>query len=258
MISQFPIAVFLFTFFGLWLSVMMGTFIRKRQTPLNDDQRADFTISQGATLTLLGLIIGFTFSMSLGRYDQRKLYEEAEANVIGTEFLRADLLPDDTAVRVRELLKKYLNQRIAFFETRDKNLLAQLSHDTSQLQKELWSVVRAQGVRNPSPTMSLVLSGMNEVLDAEGRTQSAFWNRIPDAAWLLMGTIAILSCLMIGSGARTRRVALVPVLPLVIATAFLLISDLDSPRAGITHVKPYNLLNLATFLNSGDAAHPAK
>lgn len=258
MISQFPIAIFVFTFFGLWLSVMIGAFIRKKQSPLNDDQRADFTISLSAVLTMLGLIIGFSFSMAMNRYDQRKIYEQAEANAIGTEFLRADLLPDDSAVRVRELLKKYLSQRIAFFEIGDGNLLAQISHDTNQLQKELWSVVRAQGVRNPTAPTALVLSGMNEVLDAEGRTQSAFWNRIPNAAWLLMGTIAILSCLMIGSGSRTRRVALVPVLPLVIAIAFLLISDLDSPRGGLTHMKPYNLLNLATFLNTGDAAHPAK
>ena len=41
-----------------------------------------------ASLTLPGLIIGFTFSMAIDRYDQRKNYEEAEANAIGTEYLR--------------------------------------------------------------------------------------------------------------------------------------------------------------------------
>ena len=46
-----------------------------------------------ATLTLLGLIIGFSFSMAITRYDLRKNYEEAEANAIGTEYVRAGLLP---------------------------------------------------------------------------------------------------------------------------------------------------------------------
>ena len=46
--------------------------------------------------------------------DQSSLYEEAEANAIGTEYVRADLLPDSDAGRVRELLKKYLDQRILF------------------------------------------------------------------------------------------------------------------------------------------------
>ena len=52
-----------------------------------------FGIILAATLTLLGLVIGFTFSMAINRYNLRKNYEEAEANAIGTEFLRADLLP---------------------------------------------------------------------------------------------------------------------------------------------------------------------
>jgi hypothetical protein len=58
---------------------------------------------------LLGLIIGFSFSMATSRYDQRKNYEEAEANAIGTEYVRADLLPAADAATVRTLLRKYLS-----------------------------------------------------------------------------------------------------------------------------------------------------
>ena len=68
-----------------------------------------------ATLTFLGLIIGFSFSMAVNRYDPRKNYEAAEANAIGTEYVRADLLPADDAVRVRERLGKYVSQHIAFY-----------------------------------------------------------------------------------------------------------------------------------------------
>lgn len=56
-----------------------------------------------ATLTLLGLIIGFSFSMAINRYDQRKIDEEEEADAIGTEYTRADLLPPADAVKVRAL-----------------------------------------------------------------------------------------------------------------------------------------------------------
>ena len=69
-----------------------------------------------ATLTLLGLIIGFSFSMAISRYDQRKVYEEAEANAIGTEYVRADLLPAGDAARVRALLRDYKRlSRTAYF-----------------------------------------------------------------------------------------------------------------------------------------------
>ena len=46
--------------------------------------RPDFSAILTATLTLLGLMIGFSFSMAVSRYDQRKDYEEAEANAIAT------------------------------------------------------------------------------------------------------------------------------------------------------------------------------
>ena len=64
--------------------------------------REDFGFILAATLTLLGLIIGFSFSMATSRYDQRKNYEEAEANAIGTEYVRADLLPAADAATVRD------------------------------------------------------------------------------------------------------------------------------------------------------------
>ena len=57
----------------------------------------------------MGLLIGFTFSMAVSRYDQRKNHEEAEANAIGTEYVRADLLPIADAARARDLLRNYLD-----------------------------------------------------------------------------------------------------------------------------------------------------
>src|SRR4051812_26110587 len=74
-----------------------------------------FNLVLGATLTLLGLIVWFAFSMAVGRYDQRKNYEEEEANAIGTEYVRAQLLPAAEADRVQVLLKQYLELRISFY-----------------------------------------------------------------------------------------------------------------------------------------------
>ena len=108
----------------MWLSAQIGIFLRKRKPNLGEDTRRDLDVIVTATLTLLGLIIGFTFSMAITRYDQRKVYEEAEANAIGTEYVRADLLPPADAARVRVLLKDYLGQRILFYKTRGGEELA--------------------------------------------------------------------------------------------------------------------------------------
>jgi hypothetical protein len=114
-----PYLVFLIAFLVLWISARIGVAFRKREVP-DEDTRHDLDLAVAATLTLLGLIIGFSFSMATSRYDQRKNLEEEEANAIGTEYLRADLLPAADATQVRALLVEYLNQRILFYKTRDE------------------------------------------------------------------------------------------------------------------------------------------
>ena len=91
-ILDYPLALFVISLLVLWLSVQLGAFIRRRRA-MPQDERDDFTLVINAGLTLLALIIGFSFSMAVSRYDQRKDYEEEEANAIGTEYVRADLLP---------------------------------------------------------------------------------------------------------------------------------------------------------------------
>src|SRR6185436_1984577 len=109
--------------------------------PPDEKSRENLSLILSATLTLLGLIIGFTFSMAVGRYDQRKNLEEEEANAIGTEYLRADVLPPTEAARVRTLLKQYLAERILFYEIRDDERVHEINARTAQLQTELWSSV---------------------------------------------------------------------------------------------------------------------
>jgi ABC-type uncharacterized transport system fused permease/ATPase subunit len=86
-----PFLVRPLTLFLMWSSVRIGVFIRKRHQELDNDVSRDFEILLGSTLTLLSLIIGLSLSISINRYGLRKNYEEAEANAIGTEHLRADV-----------------------------------------------------------------------------------------------------------------------------------------------------------------------
>src|SRR3974390_2687355 len=96
-----PFAVFALFLLAQWAAAYLGAFTKKRRKMTGVDQH-DFDVVQTATLTLLVLLIGFTFSMAVTRYDQRKNLEEAEANAIGTEYLRIDLLSPEDAARARE------------------------------------------------------------------------------------------------------------------------------------------------------------
>jgi hypothetical protein len=241
-----PVLLFLPMILLLWLSARVGVSLRNRR-PLQDSQRDDFGVIQAATLTLLALIIGFSFSMATTRYDLRKTYEEAEANAIGTEWVRAGLLPPADAARVRIQLRRYTDLRIAFYRTRDEQELQQINNETGNLQNEMWSAVQTPALSQPTPVMALVVSGMNDVLNSQGYTQAAWWNRIPASAWALLVLTAICCHVLVGYGARGDKIgaSLLLALPVVIAISFLLIADIDAPRSGLIRVKPQNLVSLA-------------
>jgi hypothetical protein len=247
-LTNYPIVLFLVSFVVLWLSTTVGARLARRRM-LKDGAREDFSVIQAATLTLLGLILGFSFSMAISRYDQRKNLEEEEANAIGTEFLRADLLPAADAAKVKGLLERYTEQRIAFYTTRDPDEYRQVNLRIAKLQGELWSAVQAPAVAQPTPLSALAVAGMNDVLNSQGYTQAAWWNRIPVSAWGLMVTMAIGCNLLTGYGARDAKAErkLLLVLPLVVSITFMLIADIDSPRGGLIRVHPQNL---QTFLES--------
>lgn len=243
-VVHFPRLVFLISFLLMWLAAWAGGKLNRRWRTVDEDLRSDFNVVQGATLTLLGLIIGFSFSMAIARYDQRKTYEEAEANAIGTEYVRADLLPQAEAQRTKDLLRRYTDLRIAFYQTRDQDELKKIREETITTQNDLWRTVSRPAAASQTPVMALVATGMNDVLNSQGYTQAAWWNRIPEAAWALMFVIAIFANAMLGYGARRMNPRLFVILPLIVAISFFLIADIDSPRRGVIRVQPQNLLSL--------------
>jgi hypothetical protein len=231
----------------LWIASQVGAYFRKQSLDEGMDEE-HFSLILGATLTLLGLMIGFTFAMAVSRYDQRKGYEEKEANAIGTEYVRLDVLSAANAAELRALLRDYLDQRILYYSSRDSELLRQARVEASQLQSELWSEVTASATAQPSPLSALALSGMNDVLNSEGYTEAAWRNRVPLAAWILLISIAVYCNFLLGYRAHGKTSMLLLVLPIALSISFSLIADIDSPRNGVIRVYPQNLESLADSL----------
>jgi hypothetical protein len=250
---NYPLLVFMLSVVGLSLASWGGATLRKRKG-FKEDLREDYGVVQTATLTMLALIIGFTFSMAVNRYDQRKEREAAEANTIGTEYLRMGLLPAD-AVRIRSLIVNYLDQRILFYETPNGQQLAPIDARTAQLQNDMWSAVQSVGLAQPNPVTALAVAGMNEVIDAQGYTLAAWQNRIPIGAWILLAVIALGGNFLVGFGSRRPEMEprLLLVMPLILSISFFLVADIDSPRGGLIRVKADNLDSLAVTLHAAEA-----
>jgi len=246
---DYPVIFGLVCFLLLWLAVALGFRLQSKRVQLADDDREDLAVVTTATLTLLGLIIGFTFSMAVSRYDLRKHYEAEEANSIGTEYNRIDMLAPAESATVHELLKKYLDLRIQHYEIRfDTTRLREIEAQTEDLQRKMWSVVANVGATRSSATIALVVAEMNQVIDNQGYAQAAWLNRIPRAAWILLVLIAICGTFLVGFSSRKHRKILFIVLPGTIALSLFLIADIDCPRHGVIPVRPDNLRILAQGL----------
>lgn len=244
-----PVVFFCLSLIIFSVAAWGGAWFHRKTWNHDTESHGDFAFVVGGILTLLALILGFTFSMAVTRYDQRKNYEEQEASSIATEYLRASQLSSTEANSLRELLKSYLAQRILFYVAESHFELNQLQIQTDNLQAKLWSVCIGDVGSSGSPNSILVLSGMNEVFSARGRTQAAWRNRIPHSALLLVIVIAILSNFLVGYTAHRRGTFLLLVLPLAVAISLFMIVDIDSPRGGYIRIGPQNLQSLSDSLN---------
>jgi hypothetical protein len=230
------------------ISVFVGDAVRRRWRGLEETERKDLAMLLPASFTLLALIIGFSFSMAASRYDQRKSLEEDEANAIGTEYVRAMLVPAQTA-QIQELLAKYTALRIQFYEEADPVAIDRIRAKTGVLQDQLWAAATAPAIATPNPVTALVASGMNDVLNSQGYAQAMYWNRLPPGTWMMLLLVGIFSGFLFGySETRNARLRLL-ILPLIIALPLFLIADLDSPRRGVIHVVPQNLIALPAPLD---------
>jgi hypothetical protein len=231
-------------------AVAFGAYVLRRVAILPDEDREDFNVVQTATLTLLALLVGFSLSMAVSRYDQRKNLEEGEANAIGTEYARADLADAAVSAKIKAGLVRYTELRLADFRTRDPQALEHIGRDTAALQSGLWRLATQVAQDKPTPIGALVVAGMNDVLNSQDYSEAARINHIPLGAWFLMIVIAVFGCVVQGYGTRgkLRRGLLITILPVTVALSLALIADIDSPRGGVIHVQPQDLARLLRSL----------
>ena len=243
---DWPRIFFVVCFILLWLSARAGLYLRKRRGAIGKDEREELNLVLTSALTLLALIIGFTFSMAVGRYDLRKGNESIEANAISTEYLRAGILGAPDAPHLRSLLRQHIRQRIAAYQAGNESLET-IYASTNATERAMWSIVERAGAARPDSIRAQIVSGMNDVIDAEASATAAWRNRIPVEGWVLMLAIAACCCALIGFDTKLSFGGLrgYMILPLLISISFFLIADLDSVHGGMIRVTPDDLIAAA-------------
>lgn len=194
---------------------------------------------QGAVLGLLGLLLGFSFAMSVGRYDARRALVNEEANAIGTTWLRADFLPSPQREEIRNLLARYTKLRVEGAAVGNVRELKPFREESWAIHKALWEKSSAAAIANPSPLTASFIASLNETIDLDASRISALRNRVPGAVWLLLLVVSGCGAWAGGFGSGVNGVRSVfnqLVFPMLISVVITLTADIDRPTKGLIGV----------------------
>ena len=221
----------------------------KAPTALPDSAKSQVLAISGAIFGLLALFLGFTFSMSLGRFDQRRELVVREANAIGTTYLRSKLLPEPDRHAVATLLRSYVDARLDFYNLRDdQGQFRNVIDRTEKLQNDLWVQVATVVKKDDRPvTTGLFIQSLNEVIDLHAERVAAMENHVPESVLLLLFLVALLSAMLVGYScglAKRRHLFSTSIVALLIGIVSIAIIDLDRPTRGLVRVSQNSMIQL--------------
>jgi hypothetical protein len=229
--------VFLLSLVVLWLGILVGVWTRSTREHLVESESKIITVLEGALLTLFGLLMGFTFSMAVTRYDMRKLLVVTEANTIGTTWLRTAALAEPVRTEEQNLLRQYVRERLIFQgEVHNPGELAETQEKIDRLQGQLWAAASGYAIDHRDPVTSLYLQTLNQTIDVAGERVAADENRIPLEAWVILLFVGFVATIVVGTKIGRDRWLLQSILPIVLAATLAMTMDLDSPRYGFIRV----------------------
>lgn len=186
-----------------------------------------------AILSLLAFLLAFSFGASASRYMKLRSLALNDANIVGTLYLRCDLLPGEMIPVAKPLVREYLQIRNDAISKRDPEEVAAAIQRSQEIQKALWKIGVKARIEGNSTAVNLFISTLNDLIDNDTtRQSSAYSNRMPPMLWISLSFLGVLATSMLGvsSGLHGRRSRLATT-ALIVAFSLVtvLIVDLDRP-----------------------------
>jgi hypothetical protein len=233
-----------------WLAIEIGYRLGLARRASSDDiERSHIGSLQGALLGLLALLLGFSFAMSVARFDARRALVLKEANAIGTAYLRTSFLPEEQGREARKLLRTYVDSRLGYVNAKTNDeLLTRAFATAASLQAQLWTIATNATTQDPrSVPAGLFAASLNDVIDVSEERVTAFYSNVPEP---ILGLLVVVSCGamgFVGYGcglAGRRRLTSTIVFSLLSVLVLLIVLDVDRPREGLIQVSQGSMLRL--------------
>ena len=195
---------------------------------------------EGAIFGLFGLLLAFTFSGAVSRYDNHRLLLTEEVNDIGTAYLRLDLLPPQMQPELRQLFRDYTNSRLGLFDA----VGDEITPETLRLQGTIWqrATTAASSPGASLDAVKLLLPAINDMIDITSTRQNAFNMHPPPVVYWLLFAFSGGSALMAGYSMKPggRDWVYSVALALAVTLTVYAILDVEYPRRGLIRLDDHD------------------
>jgi hypothetical protein len=214
--------------FGYWLG--------QRRAARGQSEAEGVGLVVGGMIGLLAFALALTLSFGSTRFEERRQGTLAEANAIGTAWLRAEAIGHPRGTEIARLLEGYGRLRKDYVTaSRNSPAIEEINQRTSVLQKEIWGHMSAIARERPDPVAASLMAALNETFDMGTAARFAHDSRFPPALfWLLIGMAHIsMAALGYQLGLKGQRSHILATLLTAVWTAVIVvILDLTAPRLG--------------------------
>lgn len=250
--------VFLLLLVAAELGFRLG---RAGYSRISEKTKEEISVIQASVLGILGLLLAFTISMAVSRFEQRKQLVVDEANAIGTSYLRTDLIPEPDRGYIAKRLREYVGLRLRFARTgddvatlRNAGAVKNAREEMQRAETDFWQRAIACAQRDPNPvTTGLLLQSLNEVVDLDAARWAAFNNHVPETVIYANAFVALLATILVGYSIGLlgqRNPFSVILLCIAITITLIVIIDLDRSRQGLITVTQEPLVELQEQLSA--------
>lgn len=204
-------------------------------------------IIEGAFFGLLSLLLAFSFSGAISRFDIRRDLIIEEANDIGTAYLRVDLLAPESQGKMRDLFRTYLDSRLAIYRALpDLDAAKQELAHSITLQEQIWAfaVDATNGKNNAHPNAGILLMpALNSMIDISNSRTWAAMTHPPAIISIFMFLISLICAFIAGNDLSvkdSRTWVHLMAFALLTSISIFTIFEIEYPRIGFINIEKYD------------------
>ncbi|MDG4551492.1 MAG: hypothetical protein P9F19_18740 [Candidatus Contendobacter sp.] len=254
-IVGFFVAFVIFALITAELGYRLGRWWQERTS---DEKEGPTAMIVGSLLALMAFLLAITMGMASDRFNARRAVVLAEANSVGTTYLRAGYLPEPASIETKTLLREYVPLRVLTDDLTD--IRARIARSV-EIQDKLWAIAEKLARATPnSDVLALYIASLNEMIDLhQTRVIAGLYARVPETILILLLLCSMLTLAMVGynAGLTLRRSPLTALgLVIVLGAVITLVVDLDRPREGFLKVSQQPLIYLQEQIGALPPANP--